>query len=258
MVEGGAAGASTRVPSQPLLARRVFDVQLLDLVRRDGADADQRVLEVGAHLPGGLAMSPLELAAKSLVDVALRTHHALLTVLLAAVGRRSALPALARLLGADQAGLAVVVPAAQLALAEAVHEHAHARHALDVDADGAGAAVVVGAALAAVAGGLRVRLGELLVEVRGVLEALLLQVRPGAVVVAEAAVAAAVAQVGEHLGAEAVEDAAPGRARRRPHGQHHRRRQEHGAGAARGHPCSLAERSAGVRTAARRGCGARL
>lgn len=43
--------------------------------------------------------------------------------------------------------------------------------------------------------------------------------------VAEAAVAA-VAQVGKHLGAEAVEDAAPGRAGRRPHGRHHHHQHE--------------------------------
>lgn len=166
VVEGGWATAG--VPGEPLLPCRVLDVQLLDLVRCDGSDADERVLEVGANLPGCLTVSPLELTAKSLVDVALRAHHALLTVLLAAVGRRPALAALADLLGADQAGLAVVVPSAELALAQAVREHARAGHSLDVDAHGPRAAVLVGGALAAVA---RLRLGlcQLLVDVRGVL-----------------------------------------------------------------------------------------
>lgn len=166
MVEGG--GTASGVPGQALLPRRVLDVQLLDLVRSHGADADQGVLEVGAHLSRGLAVSSLELAAQSLVDVALRAHHALFAVLLAAVGRRPALPPLAQLLGAHQAGLAVVVAAAELALAQAVGEHARARHSLDVDAHRSGTAVLVGGALPAVAG-LRVGLGQLLVHVRGVL-----------------------------------------------------------------------------------------
>lgn len=193
---------------QPLLACRALDV-VAHQARGDGADADERVLEVTAHLSRRLSVAALQLAAEAFGGVAVTAHGAVLTVVLVRGGRRLA-GASRRGVGAQQAGLAVVVPPAQFSLLQPVREQAWPHQAVHVDAHGAGAAVLVGRAALAVAGLLLRgrRLLQLLQRLRRTRRVPIEQGR-GSV-----AGVAAVAQVAQHLWAEAVEEPSPGARRR--------------------------------------------
>lgn len=143
LVVGGSLRGETLFPCSVLYV-------LLHLLEGHRPDADQRVLEVRAHLTWSLTMTSLQLTAQALPDVTFTAHAAVFTVLFL-VGER-------RLAGASVCGvcakksrLAVAVPAAKLTLLQSVREQARAHDAAHVDADGSGAAVLVGGALLPVA-----------------------------------------------------------------------------------------------------------
>lgn len=195
------------VGRDPLLSSRVLD-KLTDLVRGYWSDADQRLLEVSTSLPGLLPVAALHDAAQAAGDVALAGHGALVVVLLVTRGGRAADMHLTwHHLLAHQSRIALVLPIADLPELPPGKRGQAATSILSIQAHESIAAVSINHAGGAVALGRL--LNDVIQPVSGALQGFgvhffgLLSVRVMPIR------AASVAEVRQHIRAEAVEQPAP-------------------------------------------------